>query len=168
MADQEARRRSSSVTGSGNSALAAVRKLDKPDEGTVYAPLQPQRRSRFLLLRTSTNPAAVLTALRKVLRQLDPNLPFSNVATIDELTAGSLQKPRSLAALVGGFAFIAVILSIVGIYGVMAYYVQHHAKEITIRLALGGPPGRVMAMIVGQGMKAVSSGVIIGVVAALA
>jgi putative ABC transport system permease protein len=140
--------------------------LDKPDEGTVYAPLQPQRRSRFLLLRTSTNPAGVLTAVRKVLRQLDPNLPFSNVATIDELTAGSLQKPRSLAALVGGFAFIAVILSIVGIYGVMAYYVQQHAKEITIRLALGGRPARVMTMIVGQGMKAVSSGVIVGVVAA--
>jgi putative ABC transport system permease protein len=106
-------------------------------------------------------------AIRKVLHELDPALAFSNVATTAELVERSLQRPRSLSLLVGCFAFVALALSLIGIYGVMSHYVQQHAKDISIRLALGGSPGNVLGLVIGQGMKVVASGVAIGVLAAL-
>ena len=70
--------------------------------------------------------------------------------------AQSLQGPRSLSMLVAGFAAVALVLSIIGIYGVMAYYVQQQTKDISIRIALGGSPARVLGLIVGQGMRVVA------------
>jgi len=142
--------------------------LDKPDEGTVYAPLDPQGHLRYLVLRTTADPASVLPALRETVRGLDAGLPLSNLATIDELVARSLARPRSLSMLVGALAAVALVLSIVGIYGVMAYYVQQHKKDIGIRLALGGSRSDLFRLVVGQGMAVVAGGVAIGLVAALA
>ena len=151
--------------------------LDVPDEGAVYTPMAGRgvsspiedatTRFRYLILRTRTDPSVVLPAVRQIVRALDPSLPFSSVATIDDLVAQSLQRPRSMSLLVGGFALVALILSVVGIYGVMAYYVEQHTKDISIRLALGGRPMDVLRLIVGQGMKVVSSGVIVGLLVAL-
>lgn len=150
--------------------------LDKPDEGTVYWPMpargsQPSEeatsRFRYLVLRTGSDPVTVLPAVRQVVRELDPSLPFSSVATIEELVARSLQGPRSLSTLVNGIAMVALLLSVVGIYGVMAHYVQQHSKDIGIRLVLGGSPGAVLRLIVGQGMKVVASGVVVGLLTAL-
>jgi putative ABC transport system permease protein len=142
--------------------------LDAPDHGTVYWPLGPQERTRFLILRTRSDPSTVLPAVRQTIRDLDPGLPFSNVATMDELVTRSLQTPRSLSVLVGSLAIVALLLSLVGIYGVMAYYVQQHAKDIGIRVALGGSRGELLRLIVGQGMKVVATGIVVGVAAAFA
>jgi putative ABC transport system permease protein len=120
------------------------------------------------VLRSDTDPLAVLPAVREIVRDLDRSLPLSNVATIEELVARALQTPRSLSLLVGAFAIVALILSVVGIYGVMAYHVQQHAKDISIRMALGGNSADVLRLIVGQGMKVVVGGVIIGLLTALA
>ena len=139
--------------------------LDKPDQGTVYSPMAGSL-TRFLVVRTHSEPAAVLPALRRVVRELDPGAPLSNVATIDELVAQSLARPQSLSMLVGGFALIALALSVFGIYGVMAYYVQQHVKDIGIRMALGGSSADVLRLIVGEGMKVVAFGVIVGVLTA--
>jgi putative ABC transport system permease protein len=141
--------------------------LDRADEGAVYWPMAPTSPVRYLMLRTGVDPETVLPVVRQVVRELDPSLPLSSIATIDELVARSLQRPRSLSALVGGFAIIALILSVVGIYGVMAYYVQQRSKDISIRLALGGSPGDVLRLILSQGMKVVTSGVLIGLLTAL-
>ena len=150
--------------------------LDKPDQGTVYTPMagrgsrpseEATSRFRYLLLRTAIDPVTVLPAVRQVVRELDPSLPLSSAKTIDDLVAESLQMPRSLSVLVGGLAMVALALSIVGIYGVMAYYVQQHSKEIGIRVALGGSPADVLRLIVGQGMKVVASGVVVGLLTAL-
>ncbi|HEV8210137.1 MAG TPA: ABC transporter permease [Vicinamibacterales bacterium] len=146
--------------------------VDKPDEGTVYTPLPAgdspnPARTRFIVLRTAADPASVAPGLRQIVRELDPTLPLSAVATMDVLVAQSLQAPRSMSLLVGGFAIVALLLSVVGVYGVMAYYVQQHTKDISIRLALGGSPGHVLRLIVGQGMAVVSSGVVVGVIVAL-
>jgi putative ABC transport system permease protein len=141
--------------------------LNRPDEGSVYTPMTPTSRVRNVMLRTRVAPETLVPGVRQAVRDLDASLPLSNVATIDDLIARSLQRPRSLSLLVAAFAMVALILSIVGIYGVMAYYVQQHAKDISIRLALGGSPGGVLRLIVGQGMKVVTSGVAIGVVTAL-
>ena len=150
--------------------------LDKPDQGTVYSPMagrgarpseQATSRFRYLVLRTAIDPLTVLPSVRQVVRELDPSLPFSSVATEEELVARSLQRPRSLSMLVGGFATVALLLSIVGVYGVMAHYVQQHSKDIGIRLALGGSPADVLRLVVGQGMRIVSSGVGVGLLTAL-
>ena len=141
--------------------------LDKPDQGTVYSPLSGSL-FRYVVVRTHADPHTLLPAVRQVVRELDPSAPLSNVATIDELVTQSLERPQSLSLLVGSFALVALVLSIIGIYGVMAYYVQQHSKDISIRVALGGSSADVMRLVVGQGMKVVASGIVIGVLAALA
>ena len=80
--------------------------------------------------------------------------------------ARSLERPRSLSMLVAGFAIVALMLSTIGIYGVMAYYVQQHTKDISIRLALGGSPRDLLRLVVGQGMQVVATGVVVGLVVA--
>jgi putative ABC transport system permease protein len=142
--------------------------LDAPDQGTVYWPMSQSALSRYLVLRTHADPSNVLPAVRQIVRELDPSAPFSSVATIDELVAQSLEQPQSLSLLVGGFALVALILSVVGIYGVMAYYVQQHTKDISIRLALGGSSSDVLRLVVGQGMTVVSTGIVVGLLVALA
>jgi putative ABC transport system permease protein len=142
--------------------------LDKPDDGSVYQSVVPQSRLRYVIVRTKTDAAQVLPSVRQTLRDLDAGIPLSNAATMEELIDRSLQRPRSLSVLVASFAAVALILSLVGIYGVMAYYVQQHAKDISIRLALGGRRSNVLQLIVGQGMRIVSSGIAIGLVAAVA
>jgi predicted permease len=151
--------------------------LDSADDGSVYWPMTargvlPQEgappRTRYIMLRTTIDPAGVLPSVRQIVRDLDPALPFSDVATLDEMVAQSLTQPRSLSWLVGCFAAVALLLSAVGIYGVMAYYVQQHAKDISIRLALGGRPRDVMQLVVGQGMTVVSGGIVTGLLAAVA
>ena len=122
--------------------------------------------SRYVVARTATDPQTVLPAVRQVVRDLDPTLPFSDTATMDEMVARSLERPRSLSMLVAGFAIVALVLSTIGIYGVMAYYVQQHTKDISIRLALGGSPRDVLRLVVGQGMQVVATGVAVGVVVA--
>jgi putative ABC transport system permease protein len=141
--------------------------LDKPDEGTVYALLNPQANSKFLLARTAVDPSAVVPQLRDAVRRLDAEAPLSSVATMDELVDTALARPRSLSVLVAALAGVALGLSVIGIYGVMASYVQQHAKDIAIRLALGGSHGSVFGLVVGQGMSVVISGVAIGLFVSL-
>jgi predicted lysophospholipase L1 biosynthesis ABC-type transport system permease subunit len=141
--------------------------LDKPDLGSVYYAMEPGARFRYVVWRSSGgDPSAVLPAVRQVLHDLDPSLPLSNAATIDELAARSLQRPRSLSWLVGVLAAAALLLSTIGVYGVMAYYVQQHAKDISIRLALGAEPAAVLKLVVAQGMTVVGCGVAVGLLIA--
>jgi putative ABC transport system permease protein len=123
--------------------------------------------SRYLVLRTHAEPSVVLPSLRQAIQGLDPTVPLSNVAEVDDLVAQSLQRPRSLSLLIASFAVVALVLSIVGIYGVMAYYVQQHTKDIGIRLALGARAADVLSLIVGQGMAVVMRGTAIGLLTAL-
>jgi putative ABC transport system permease protein len=149
--------------------------LNAPDQGIVYTAMNERGeglagsssgRTRYLVVRTAAAPTAIVPQVRKVLRNLDPDVPFSRVATIDELVDTSLDQPRGLSMLVGALAVVALALSIVGIYGVMAHYVQQQAKDISIRLALGGSARGVLALMVRRGMTLVAWGVGTGVAAA--
>jgi predicted permease len=140
--------------------------LEQQDPGTVYTAMSGSL-VRFFVVRTSLGPASLVSSIRQTVRDLEPAAPLSSVATVEDLVAESLDQPQSLSALVAVFAGVAVLLSIVGIYGVMAYYVQQHAKDIGIRLALGGSVPDVLRLVVGQGMAVVVGGVVLGVVAAL-
>jgi predicted permease len=142
--------------------------LDKPDDGTVYTSMGTGGLSRFLVVRTQGDPLAVTPSLQQIVRDLDPAAPLSNVATVDNLIDQSLQQPQTLSRLIASFALVALLLSIVGIYGVMGYYVQQSRKEISIRMALGGSAGDVLKLVVGQGMQVVGAGVVVGLMTALA
>ena len=138
--------------------------LDRPDDGTVYAPLAG-RTSRFVVVRTEGDPRTSVAPLRQVVRQLEA--PLSNVATMDALVDQSLARPQSLSLLSSGFATVALLLSAIGIYGVMAYYVQQQRKEICIRMALGGNRADVARLVIGQGVGVVALGMVVGLALAL-
>jgi putative ABC transport system permease protein len=106
-------------------------------------------------------------ALQRTMKELDPGLALTRIATGDALVSTSLATPRYLTVLVGMFALTALVLSVVGVYGVMAYFVQQHTRDLGIRLALGGEPAAIRRMIVFQGVKLVAIGVVVGVAAAL-
>ncbi|OFW10001.1 MAG: hypothetical protein A3H96_03335 [Acidobacteria bacterium RIFCSPLOWO2_02_FULL_67_36] len=143
--------------------------LDKPDDGTVYWPMRGTERGldRFLVVRTHASPSGVLPALQRAVREIDPSVPLSKVATMNDLVAQSLERPQSLSFLVAAFALVALVLSVVGIYGVMGYYVQQHRKDISIRMALGGSSADVLRLVMGDGMRVVIAGIFVGALAAL-
>jgi putative ABC transport system permease protein len=140
--------------------------LDAPDQGTVYQQLVSPS-SGYVVLRASGDPATLASALRVAVHELDPSLPLSDVATGAQLVSDSLVQPRYLSVLIGIFALTALVLSVVGIYGVMSYFVQQQTREIGIRLALGGEPSRMRRMILAQGCRVVIGGVVVGLGAAL-
>ena len=142
--------------------------LDQPDEGTVYTPMDEGSLGRFLVVRSSASAPVLLPALQRVVRELDPSAPLSSIATMEDLVAQSLQQPQSLSLLVASFATVAVVLSIVGITGVMGYYVQQHRKDISIRMALGGNTSDVLRLVVGHGMQVVFYGIGAGILIAAA
>lgn len=142
--------------------------LDKPDEGTVYWPMSDRSLTGYLVVRTRADPAPLGPTLQRTARELDPSVSLSSIATMEDLVRESLDQPESLSLLVSAFAFVALVLSVVGICGVMGYYVQQHVKEIGIRIALGGTSADVLRLMLGQGMRIVAGGVVCGLVAAFA
>jgi putative ABC transport system permease protein len=141
--------------------------VDQPDQGTVYFPISGGT-FRFLIVRSSGDPLSLAPMVRQSVRELEPAAPLSNVATAAGLVDQSLLRTQSLSMLVASFAGVALLLSVIGIYGVMGYYVQQHMKEISIRMALGGSRGDVAKLVVGQGMVVVIGGVIVGTMLAFA
>ena len=118
-------------------------------------------------IRTSVKPETVVTALRGIVRQVDPDLGLVKVRTQDEQIESALQQERLFVTLTSGFGLLALALACVGIYGVMAYQVANRTNEIGIRLALGAQPGQVRGMILRESTGLASAGVIVGVAAAL-
>ena len=135
--------------------------ISQPNAGTVYTAAMPSP-ARFLVVKTHGEPLSIAPALQQTIRELEPSAPLSNVATLTSLMEQSLARPQSLSLLVTSFAAVALLLSVIGIYGVMGYYVQQHLKEISIRMALGGSQGDVAKLVIGQGMTVVAAGTIVG------
>jgi predicted permease len=140
--------------------------LSQARQGTVSQPFSGQP-FRYLVVRTKGDPVNEAATIAKVVRELEPGAPLVDVATVDQLIDQSLVRPQSLSLLVASFAGVALLLSIIGIYGVMGYYVQQQLKEISIRMALGGSRGDVAKLVVGQGMTVVVIGVLAGIAIAL-
>ena len=140
--------------------------IAQPNNGTVYTPLTASP-ARFLLVRTQGDPLTIAASLQQVVREIEPAAPLSSVATMSALVDQSLARPQSLSLLVTSFAAVALLLSVIGIYGVMGYYVQQHLKEISIRMALGGSQSDVARLVLGQGMTVVGIGIAVGIAIAL-
>jgi putative ABC transport system permease protein len=121
----------------------------------------------FLLLRTNGDTYPLIPEIRKLVVSVDPEVPATNIMTFDDLMAEKF-APQRLGVLLGAiFSVAAVFLSAVGLYGLLAYYVNQRRREIGVRIALGAPAANILNLIVGQGIKLVTIGLIVGVVLAL-
>jgi len=144
------------------------RGLDSDPTLTVYLPSYGSGAGPVqFAIHTAGNPAALTTSLRSILKELDPNLPLSNIQTLDEVISQSVAPRRFNMFLITIFASVALLLALVGVYGVLAYSVGRRTAEIGLRVALGATPGKVLSMIVGQGMRPIMIGIAIGLAGAL-
>ncbi len=119
-----------------------------------------------VVMRTKGDPAAVIPALRRVAAELDPNLPLSNVRTIDRHLSTALLPARITGLALGVFGLLGLLLASVGMYGVMAYSVAQRTREIGIRMAIGAAAADVIRLIMRQGLTLVLVGTIIGLAGA--
>lgn len=121
-----------------------------------------------LVTRTTSEPKELIAAIRREVAQLDSDLPLSKVTTMKEVIDESIWQPRLYATLFAVFAGGALLLALIGIYGVMAFLVQTRTHEIGVRMALGATARDVFKLIVGRGMKLTAIGVLIGIGGAVA
>ncbi|MEP6955524.1 MAG: ABC transporter permease [Chthoniobacterales bacterium] len=151
----------------GNVKHLALKNDDSPE---MYLPqTQIPFNGMSLVLRTTvSDPASLTGALRQELAAMDPALPLRGVRVFDEYVSRSLARPRFNALLLSIFAGVALLLTAIGIYGVMAYSVAQRTNEIGIRIALGAEKGSIFRLIVGQAMMLVGISVAIGVAGAFA
>jgi putative ABC transport system permease protein len=116
----------------------------------------------------SSDPTAATKAFAQALHEVDPLIPVTDVTPIEQSVGEAIALPKLYATLVGFFAAASLLLAALGVYGVMAYSVAQRQREIGVRMALGAAPTGIRRMILGQGGRLAASGLVIGVVAALA
>jgi len=121
-----------------------------------------------LVIRANTEPSATTSAVRDALKSIDPMLPIAQIRTLDDVLSRSVATPRLATFLLGIFGALALVLSAIGVYGVMSYSVARRTNEIGIRMALGARAGDVSRLIVRQGMRPAVLGLAVGSGAALA
>ena len=140
-----------------------------PDPPVVYAPLaqvpSPQIK---LLVRTMTEPGAVMPAIRQAIREVDSGLPLGDIATMDQVRDGTLSGATRPAWLIGVFAALSVLLAAIGLYGVVAHLVTQQRREIGIRMALGARGADVVSRVLRHALGTVAVGLALGLAGAFA
>ncbi len=120
-----------------------------------------------LVLRTERDPVTVEGAVQATVREIDRNIPISEVRTMNNVIAGATAQPRLYLFLLVSFASLALVMASVGIYGVVSYAVSRRTQEIGVRVALGATEGQILGMVLASGMRVVLLGGLAGVVGAL-
>jgi len=130
--------------------------------------LQFNSRQAVLVLRTSGDPARMTAALRAAMKEIDPALPLANITTLETLLDQSVAQPRFLAALLTGFALLAALLALVGVYGLLSFAVSRRVRELGVRMALGAGRARLLRLVLRQSAVLVIFGLAGGVALAVA
>ena len=147
-------------------------KIEGPAEPSLfelYFPyVQDSNPGVAFALRTDADPNSLIPSVRNIVQKLDRDLPVTNLRTIEDIAADSVARPRFRAALIGVFAALALILALIGIYGVLAYSVGQRTREFGIRMALGARRPEILRLVVGDGLRISLFGVAIGLCASAA
>jgi predicted permease len=164
---EDGHRRGGTIVGVVNDVKQ--RSLEADIEPTVYLPFDQAPRSGLsIAVRTSGNHVSVAPTLRAQLKELDADLPIYNLRPMSEIVASSVATERFYMVLLTAFAGVALLLSAVGLYGVIAYAVSERTTELGVRVALGASTGRISRMILGEGLMMSLIGVALGLIASLA
>jgi ABC-type antimicrobial peptide transport system permease subunit len=150
----------------GSAKLFALDDEPKPIYYFPYKQLSWQ--PPVVLLRTAVPPRSLEPAIREQMAALDPLVPIFQVRTMDELLSTQVAEPRFHSLLLGCFAGIALLLTMVGLYGVMTYSVARRTREIGVRIALGASRGTVLGMVLKQALVLVLAGLVLGLAGSMA
>jgi putative ABC transport system permease protein len=147
--------------------------LDEPVKAEMYVPYQQDNNNssyipRDLAIRTSGDTSSLVSSVRQAIREVDPDQPVSNVATMAEVLGTEAAQRRMGMILLAGFAALALLLASLGIYGILAYFVTQHTSEIGVRQALGATPRNILFLVLKKGMGLTLLGVVIGLGASFA
>jgi putative ABC transport system permease protein len=142
---------------------------DKPERVELYLPMPSGKTSGFkvLIVRTENDPSKFAPVIKSAIWAVDKELPIQNIWTIDELMRRDLAGPRFYSAAMTVFAAVAMLLSMIGVYGVISYMVSRRTREISIRMALGAYPRNVLMMVIRQGLAPTFLGIALGIAGAL-
>jgi predicted permease len=142
--------------------------LDADPPATIYVPqAHTVYRGLYFAVRTATPPESLIPAVRAAIHDLDASIPLDAVGTVSSLVDTSLSQQRLTTLLLGIFAALALLLAMIGIYGVLAYAVNQAAPELGIRIALGAKSADILRIVLGYGGVLMLAGVAAGTIGAL-
>jgi putative ABC transport system permease protein len=143
--------------------------LDNEGKIAVYLPqLQEPGGTMFLVAKTASDPAALAGAIGREIHEVDPLVAVFNVRTMQDFVDDSLRRQRFSTTMLSAFAAFALLLAVIGVYGVMSHLVSQNTHDIGLRVALGARPGDVVRLIARQGMELAAIGIVAGLLGAFA
>jgi putative ABC transport system permease protein len=143
------------------------RGIDDGPTLAVYLPYVAAGWPPDIVVHTAGQPTAVVPAIRAILAEMDPDIPLSDVTTMEEMVGRSVGSQRFLAVLVGAFAGLALLLALAGVYGVQSYSVARQTAEIGVRVAMGASNPQILRRILLQALRPALSGVAAGLAGAV-